>query len=50
MSKLKPMIIVLLMLTSALAGYAGTDTTDLFDSVNAAFLCDHGNSQIFFPK
>ena len=29
MSKLKPMIIVLLMLTSALAGCAGTDTSDL---------------------
>jgi hypothetical protein len=29
MSQLKPMIIVLLMLTSALAGCAGTDTTDL---------------------
>ena len=29
MSKLKPMIIVMLMLTSALAGCAGTDTTDL---------------------
>ena len=29
MNQLKPMIIVLLMLTSALAGCAGTDTTDL---------------------
>ena len=29
MSQLKPMIIVLLMLTSALAGCTGTDTTDL---------------------
>ena len=29
MYQLKPMIIVLLMLTSALAGCAGTDTTDL---------------------
>ena len=29
MNQLKPIIIVLLMLTSALAGCAGTDTTDL---------------------
>ena len=29
MSRLKPMIIVLLMLTSALAGCAGDDTSDL---------------------
>ena len=29
MNQLKPMIIVLLMLTSALAGCTGTDTTDL---------------------
>ena len=29
MSQLKPMIIVMLMLTSALAGCTGTDTTDL---------------------
>ena len=29
MSQLKPIIIVLLMLTSALAGCTGTDTTDL---------------------
>ena len=29
MIRLKPMIIVLLMLTSALAGCTGTDTTDL---------------------
>ena len=29
MSQLKPMVIVLIMLTSALAGCTGTDTTDL---------------------
>jgi outer membrane lipoprotein-sorting protein len=29
MNQLKPMIIVLLMLTSSLAGCAGNDTTDL---------------------
>ena len=34
MSKLKPMIIVLLMLTSALAGCTGTDTTDLEQQID----------------
>ena len=50
MNQLKPMIIVLLMLTSALAGCTGDDTTDLEQQIEDLQQSNEEMSDIIYQR